>query len=52
MIALAYAANRSMTKPVRATLAVLREILAAAVASGGWPSGKWLAAAAAKASPP
>jgi LysR family nitrogen assimilation transcriptional regulator len=52
VIALAYAANRSMTKPVRATLAVLREILAAAVASGGWPSGKWLAAAAAKASPP
>jgi len=34
---------------VRATLAVLRQILEAAVASGGWPSGQWLAAASASA---
>jgi hypothetical protein len=35
---------------VRATVAVLRQILEAAVASGGWPSGKWLAAASASTS--
>ncbi|MGE8447765.1 MAG: hypothetical protein ACN6O1_16255 [Comamonas sp.] len=45
--ALGYAANRSLTQPVRATVAVLHQILEAAVASGRRPSGQWLAAASA-----